>query len=64
MTERLDRIEGLLLTTAERLNETNATLAKTNTTLEQTNASPEAFQTWLIQLANVNSRVDVLEQAS
>lgn len=36
MTERLDRIEALLLATAERQNEMNATLQQTQTVLNQT----------------------------
>ena len=36
MTERLDRIESLLLSTAERQNEMNASLQQTQTILNQT----------------------------
>ncbi|MGB3300676.1 MAG: hypothetical protein WBA76_20625 [Phormidesmis sp.] len=36
MTERLDRIEALLLTTAERQNEMNASLQQTQAVLNQT----------------------------
>ncbi len=38
MTERLDRIEALLLATAERQNEMNASLQQTQTVLQQTQA--------------------------
>ncbi|MGI8936248.1 MAG: hypothetical protein ACR2FS_19480 [Phormidesmis sp.] len=36
MTERLDRIESLLLATAERQNEMNASLQQTQAVLNQT----------------------------
>ena len=38
MTERLDRIEAILLATAERQNEMNASLQQTQTALSQTQA--------------------------
>ena len=38
MTERLDRIEALLLATAERQNEMNASLQQTQATLDRTAA--------------------------
>ena len=44
MTERLDRIEALLLATAERQNEMNATLQQTQAVLNQT-AQQQAVNT-------------------
>ena len=58
MSERLDRIGSLLLstaerldTTAERLDETNVTLNQTNVTLNQTNATLDRTNATLDQVA-------------
>ncbi|MEM9092303.1 MAG: hypothetical protein AAGC93_26665 [Cyanobacteria bacterium P01_F01_bin.53] len=51
MTERLDRIEAMLLAMTERQNETTATLAQTNATLAQTNATLVQTNTTLDRLA-------------
>jgi chromosome segregation ATPase len=56
MTQRLDRIEAILLTTSERLNETNATLNQTNATLSQTNAALSQTNATLDRVAQQQER--------
>jgi chromosome segregation ATPase len=56
MTERLDRIEAILLSTSERLNETNATLNQTNATLSQTNAALSQTNATLDRVAQQQER--------
>jgi len=59
MSERLDRIESMLLAMAERLDETNATLSQTNATLSQTNATLSQTNATLSQTNATLDRVSI-----
>lgn len=56
MTERLDRIEALLLATAERQNEMNASLQQTQAALNQTQSALTQTQATLDQIAVQQAR--------
>jgi chromosome segregation ATPase len=56
MTDRLDRIEAILLSTSERLNDSNATLNQTNATLSQTNAALRQTNVTLDRVAQQQER--------
>jgi chromosome segregation ATPase len=59
MTDRLDRIEAILLSSSERLNETNATLSQTNATLDRVAAQQERNTTDIDALLGAISTTDV-----
>jgi chromosome segregation ATPase len=59
MTERLDRIEAILLSTSERLNETSATLNQTNATLDRVAQQQERNTTDIDALLGAISTTDV-----